>query len=48
MFPMSGVPYTFVMFKKLPTSNVVIPAFTVLNDLALLISNLVLAIFSTS
>ena len=46
MFPISGVPYTFVIFKKLPISNVVIPAFIFLTSLDFFRSNLVLAVFS--
>ena len=45
---MSGVPYRFVIFAKLPTSKVDTPALTVLKSLALLISLIVGAIFSIS
>ena len=46
--PISGEPYTFVMFTKLPTLNVDTPALTVLKALALWNVILVGAIFSTS
>ena len=45
---MSGVPYTLVILRKLPTLNVVTPALTVLKSLALFISFSVVPIFSIS
>ena len=44
----SGVPYTFVMLTKLPTSNVDTPALTVSKVLDLFKSSTVGAIFSIS
>ena len=46
--PISGVLYRFVIFEKLPTSNVVTPALTVLKSLALFTSINVLETFSIS
>jgi hypothetical protein len=45
---MSGVPYTFVIYAKLPISKVVTPALTVLKSLDLLISFNVVPSFSIS
>jgi hypothetical protein len=45
---MSGLPYRFVIYAKLPTSKVVTPALTVLKSLDLLISFNVVPIFSIS
>ena len=44
----SGVPYIFVIFAKLPTSKVDTPAITVAKSLALFTSLIVGAIFSIS
>ena len=45
---MSGVPYTLVTLRKLPTLNVVTPALTVAKSLALFISLSVVPICSIS